>query len=301
MTEPRLTIIIPTFDRPTLVRDAVRAALAQDIDGVEVLVVDDGSPQPVVLDEPEFAGVTVVRQENAGICVARNTGVAAATTRWVGFCDDDDRLLPHYARLSLEAAEAGNVPRPVAVLSGLTNVDEAGEVLDEHVPPTLERGRHFWMEEQVTGTSFLSKQTLVVERDVLMELGGFDPEISGREWTDLMPRLNERCSVVGVPTVTYRRFKHTGPRISTAPSRRQRDFERVVDRQRDRLAKHPRGHARFLYDHAYTSWRIGQKTAAVRALSGALRRSPNYTIGRVVKQAGDVAGGLLRGKAPGQA
>ncbi len=264
-------------------------------------MVDDGSDEPVCLDEPEFAQVRVVRQDNSGICIARNRGVEEARTRWVGFCDDDDRLLPSFARLSLAAATGSDLPRPVAVLSGLSNVDDAGVVLDTHRPPTLEKGRHFWMEEPSPGTSFLSKQTLVVERDVLLEVGGFDPEIKGREWTDLLPRLNEVCSIEGVAEVTYHRLKHTGPRISTAGGRRQVNFELVVNRHRERLAGHPRGFARFLYDHAYTSWRVGQRVASFRALARAMRCDPSYTSNRVLRQTWQVAVGLLRGKPPGQA
>ena len=294
-----LSIVIPTYNRPDLLRRAVAAALAQTAQGVEVVVVDDASPEPV---RPEdFPGVRVIRQpENAGISAARNAGVRAARGRWVGFCDDDDELLPHYAKVSLDAAEASDLERPIAVLSGLANVTPEGRVKHEHFPPTLPKGKHFWMEDLPPGASDLSKQTLIVERDVLLAVGGFDEEIKGREWTDLMPRLNAACGIVGVDAVTYRRLIHAGPRVSTAAGRRQLNFDLVVDRHRDLLAAHPRGHARFLYEHAYTSWQIGQRGPALRAFAKAMRVKPTYTLGRAGGQALRIAGGLLRGKPPGQ-
>ena len=295
---PVLTVVVPTYNRSGLRERAVRSALGQTAAGVEVVVVDDGSDEPVRLDG--FPGVRLVRlPENRGVAAARNAGAEAARGRFVTFLDDDDELLPHFAERALDAIRRSTLPPPVAAVSGLENVGAGGAVRHRHRPPTLARGAHFFLEEAPPGTSFLSKQSLVVERDVLLGLGGYDEAVSGREHTDLFLRLNPVCSIEGVRAVGYRRSLHEGPRVSTTPGLRQRNFDRLVAKHRAVLEAHPRGFARFLYDHAYTSSQIGQWGPALRALAWAARLDPAYTAGRAGRQGLRVARGLARGVPPG--
>ena len=85
---PSVSVVIPTRDRPEL----LRRALASIPLGHEVVVVDDGSTVPVVVDDPR---ARVVRRETSGgAAAARNAGIVASSGDWVGFCDDDDVWLP---------------------------------------------------------------------------------------------------------------------------------------------------------------------------------------------------------------
>ncbi len=107
----RLSVIIPTFQRPAATIRAVESALAQNVD-LEVLVVDDGSRAPFTLG-PGFAHVKIIRlAENMGAAYARNRGVQAAQGDWFAFLDSDDvwpagSLKPRFeaARNSEENAE----------------------------------------------------------------------------------------------------------------------------------------------------------------------------------------------------
>ena len=81
MNKILLSIIIPTYNRPKLLPRAVNSALAQTIDSFEVIVVDDGSEEPV--DLPEHPLLRIVRlPENKGISTARNVGAKAARGHW---------------------------------------------------------------------------------------------------------------------------------------------------------------------------------------------------------------------------
>ena len=93
--------------RPTTTRSfleaALRSALAQSVPADEIIVVDDGStdhPEKVTVRFPE---VRLIRQPNAGLSAARNTGWRAATTEFVVFLDADDRLLPARSRTTCTA------------------------------------------------------------------------------------------------------------------------------------------------------------------------------------------------------
>ncbi len=128
MTNPILSIIIPTYNRSHLLRRAVNSALAQTVEDIEVIVVDDASPESVQL--PEHPKLRIIRLlENSGGAAARNAGAKAARGRWITYLDDDDELLLHMVKVSLEALAKTNLPKPVAAISSIEVFNEDGEVI----------------------------------------------------------------------------------------------------------------------------------------------------------------------------
>jgi len=91
---PLVSIIIPTYNRAHIVLRAVASALFQTHRNIEVLVVDDGSTDNTleVLAELADPRLRVLTQENQGVSVARNNGLANAAGDYVAFCDSDDWL-----------------------------------------------------------------------------------------------------------------------------------------------------------------------------------------------------------------
>ena len=106
---PEVSVVVPTHDRGDLLTRTLRTILWQrDVD-LEVLVVDDGGPDPAVAAHvvAELADDRVVLARNAvpaGVSAARNRGIAAARGAWVAFCDDDDLWAPDKLALQLAAA-----------------------------------------------------------------------------------------------------------------------------------------------------------------------------------------------------
>ena len=89
---PRVSVIIPTHNRPAPLKAAVDSVLEQDVEGIEIVVVDDGSDPPARLD---VEGLTLVRRPTpTGPAAARNRGIVAASAPVLAFLDDDDRFLP---------------------------------------------------------------------------------------------------------------------------------------------------------------------------------------------------------------
>lgn len=277
---PKISIIIPSYNRPHLLKRAVDSALNQTIDNFEVIVVDDGSPEPI--DLPSHPHLRIIRlPKNKGTSAARNAGAKAAQGRWITYLDDDDQLLPDMAKLSLKAMETTTLPPPVAVLSGLEVVNSEGQILETRRPPTLSRGAHFFLEEIEPGKSFISKQTLVVERTVFLSIGGYDENFQSRVHTEFFLRLNPVCSILGIPDPTYRLISHAGPRISRNPNLRQKSFNQLVKKHRGVLLEHPKMFSDFVYKHAQTSHKLGQTGAAIRSLLWALMLHPIHILGRL--------------------
>jgi glycosyltransferase involved in cell wall biosynthesis len=93
--KPLVSVIIPTYNRGWIVKEAIDSVLGQDFSDYELIVVDDGSDD----NTREILGaygkaVTVLQQPNRGVSAARNRGIAAAAGGLIAFLDSDDLWLP---------------------------------------------------------------------------------------------------------------------------------------------------------------------------------------------------------------
>jgi glycosyltransferase involved in cell wall biosynthesis len=104
---PLVSVIIPTYRRPDVIRDAVFSILEQTYPHIEVIVVSDG-PDPATAAAVQGIDERVVYHElevNSGPAAARNAGVAISRGDWIGFCDDDDAWLPRKLEAQLAIAD----------------------------------------------------------------------------------------------------------------------------------------------------------------------------------------------------
>ncbi|NJN86284.1 MAG: glycosyltransferase [Leptolyngbyaceae cyanobacterium SL_7_1] len=280
MTTPLLSIIIPTHNRPHLLPRAVESALAQTLESIEVIVVDDASTEPVQL--PDHPRLRVIRLETShGGAGARNVGTAAAQGRWVTYLDDDDRLLPHMAALSLAALEQATVPPPIAVISGIEVVNPQGKMVKVRLPPSLSpKGANFSLEELEAGRSYNTKQTMVVERVVIQQMGGWDAAFRSRVHTELFLRLNQVCSIVGLATATYQLYEHAEVRVSSNLSLRRDSFRQLVTKHDALFRAHPHRFAELVYEHGLILFRAGQYKDALASLCWAIQINPGRALYR---------------------
>jgi hypothetical protein len=128
---PDVSVVIPTCSRPELVTRAVRSALAQTHDNIEVIVVIDG-PDDVTGDalaeiaDPRLRVVALA--ERGGAPNARNVGAGEARAPWTALLDDDDEWLPEKLAVQLAVAKDAQVPMPI-VACRLVNRTPRGEWL----------------------------------------------------------------------------------------------------------------------------------------------------------------------------
>jgi len=89
---PKVSVIIPTYNRAAKVQNAIESVLAQTFSDFEVIVVDDGSSDGTgrILQEVYGDRIRCFAQANQGVSVARNKGIAEARGKWIAFLDSDD-------------------------------------------------------------------------------------------------------------------------------------------------------------------------------------------------------------------
>jgi glycosyltransferase involved in cell wall biosynthesis len=278
VTTPAVSVIIPTRDRPGLLPTAVESVLEQTLGDVEVVVVDDGPREPARL--PTDPRLRIVRlPASRGQAAALNAGAREARGRWLAHLDDDDRLLPHMLEASLEAIEGSTLPPPVAALSGLEFVRPDGTVTAQLLPPTRPRGSHYSLEPVEPGRDYSVRATLVVERSLLLELGGWDEAFRARVRHDLLLRLNPVCSLQGIDRIGYQALDHgSGPRLSKDLLLMHEMFELVVEKHRGLFESHGKRYAHYLRADARRLHALGRRRKAAMAVARALRYDRKRTL-----------------------
>ena len=104
----RVTVVMPVYNKCSVVRRAVLSVLNQTVPDFEIVIVDDGSTDGSADVVRTFSDrrIRIVEQPNAGEGAARNTGIHASTTDLVAFCDADDEWCPLFLEEVLALAAA---------------------------------------------------------------------------------------------------------------------------------------------------------------------------------------------------
>ena len=201
-----VSVVIPTYNRAAKVVEAVRSVLGQEQVDLEVIVIDDGSTDTTAQAlGPWLDRIRYIRKENGGVSSARNRGIREATGKWVAFLDSDDVWQPGKLRRQLECAAATG-----AKLCFCRSSDERGELLDDlHLmTPSLAPGSSVHHPPGDCRLFLYPRhpflQSMLVRRDALDAVGGFDGTLRVAEDTRLIYQLvlAHGHTVVNEPLVT---------------------------------------------------------------------------------------------------
>jgi glycosyltransferase involved in cell wall biosynthesis len=202
--KPTVTVIIPTFNRASVVGRAIRSVLVQTCQDWELIVVDDGSTDGTEQGVRSFSDhrIKYIRHErNRGGAAARNTGIRCARGEYVAFLDDDDEWLPEKLEKELEVFRNSD-PEVGLVYSGMIVLDEGGNVLKVGMP--TESG---WAHEALLGSRPIgSCSQVTVKKEVLDGVAGFDETFLNAEDQDLWLRVTGVSKVACVPCCSVKRY-----------------------------------------------------------------------------------------------
>ncbi len=187
---PEVSVIIPAFNAVRTIGTALASVEAQTFRDFEIIVIDDGSSDDTV-GEVERLGVNaiVLRQQNAGPGAARNTGIARARGRFVGFLDADDLWFPDKLARQLAYFKAypqtGLLHAPTLILPATSQLKAPVTADDELVGP-----KHLFCDIFHIDV-IINTMTVLMPTSVLREVGGFDErrEIHVEDW-DLWLRVS---------------------------------------------------------------------------------------------------------------
>ncbi len=187
---PRVSVVIPAYNEPGFLAEALAGVAAQTFADFEVIVIDDGSPRDLTSALDAAAGLgdrlRFVRQDNAGGGAARNHGIELAQGEWVAFLDHDDRWLAEKLARQMEVVDrhrdAGMVFCQYHSFGG--EGDDAP--FPSSAPATV------GMADLLRSTLIRTLSVVLVRRDVLIEVGMFRTDLSTANDLELYHRIAER-------------------------------------------------------------------------------------------------------------
>lgn len=220
MTNPILSVVIPTWNRASIVCEAVASALKQRVGEVEVIVVDDASTDETIalLNRTFGPQIRVLRlQKRRGPGGARNAGAELARGEFVAFLDSDDVWLP--GKLDVELRVFAEFPQAKAVISDSRNffegvVDGSSRFAQNGLLAATQGALRLaedcaWL--WTNSTSTVHTCGVTVRREVLTQLGRtlFAEDLSCCEDWEFQMRLYQLGQIVVLPEVYswVRRFE----------------------------------------------------------------------------------------------
>jgi LmbE family N-acetylglucosaminyl deacetylase len=234
---PLVSVVVRTKDRPGLLAEALDSLAAGSYRRVQVVLVNDGGQPPVVRDDYPLAVVQVDLEENRGRAAAANAGVEAATGDYVAFLDDDDLAEPEHLETLVGLVTASDVRVAYTdAAAAVYELDSDGGW--QEAARRLPYSRDF-DPDLLLVDNYIPFNTLLIERQLLDEVGPFDPEFDFFEDWDLLIRLSRRARFHHHRQVTceYRHFRTGGDQILGAQASQRSDFvtmkARVIERHSD--------------------------------------------------------------------
>jgi glycosyltransferase involved in cell wall biosynthesis len=187
---PLISVVIPTYNRGQMVKEAVCSVLAQDFRNFELILVDDGSTDntPDILDEFRDE-LIVIRQENKGVSAARNRGIAAASGELIAFLDSDDLWLPK--KLSEQAGFFQSNPDALICQTEEIWIRNGVRVN----PKKKHQKRSGMIFDPSLSLCLVSPSAVMMRRELFEIVGGFDETLPACEDYDLWLRVGYRYPI----------------------------------------------------------------------------------------------------------
>jgi len=196
-----VAVIIPTYNRAATLGRALESVYTQSRQADEVCVVDDGSIDGTEeLIKQQYPDTIYIKQKNSGVSSARNKGVDATTSKYLSFLDSDDEWLPEKLETQLGALQAEPDFRLVHSDEIWIRNGKRVNQMDKH----KKRGGDLFA--RCLPLCVISPSSVVMERSLYVDLGGFDESLPACEDYDLWLRLCSREQVLFIDTALLKKY-----------------------------------------------------------------------------------------------
>lgn len=193
---PKVSVIIPTYNRGPFVVRAVDSVLAQDFPDREIIVVDDGSTDDTSALLARYQSqILYLHQANAGVSAARNRGISAATGEWLAFLDSDDEWTSGY--LTKQIQRTGQTPEVVMQTADCTffGLDGRAQSYFEMNGVAAEFAGQQYLTRSEPFSFVLQHApwqvgSTIIRSDALQKAGPFDTSLKISEDLDLVARMS---------------------------------------------------------------------------------------------------------------
>lgn len=193
----KVSIVIPTYNRPTYLRGALESIKSQTHKDYEIIIVSNGeSEQNKTLTDKlavEFNAIYCALSEG-NVCKARNYGIQKASGEWIAFLDDDDLWLPRKLELQLKAAKDHNADMVACDYLKFKEIDNSYSLTYENYNSNL---YDVWGIKKLIAHGFwwAPPSAVMVKKNVIIDCGSFDPSFRMDEDNDLWRRISYKHKI----------------------------------------------------------------------------------------------------------
>lgn len=238
---PLVSVIIPAFNCARFIKETIESIVSQNnAPDLEVIVVNDGSTDATAEIARDLGHpVRVIDQDNAGVCRARNRGIAECKGEYVALVDHDDYWLPD--KLANQMRAFAEHPQVDVVFSGFVwwRPDAANgsypipaEFMNEAAAQGIDEELGGWIYHQMLLDSWVLTSTAVARTEVVRAAGGFDETLPYSEDWDFWLRISRTSQFLKLKekTTLYRQHAAQGSRVTREIDYRTRLLEASAKR-----------------------------------------------------------------------
>lgn len=232
MTQPTVSVITPTYNRPQFLLSAIQTVREQTYSNIEHIIVDDCSSAPVSqFLSTENSNITVYRHStNKGANAARNTGIDIANGEYIAFLDDDDEWEPTKIEKQINKAEKTGVK---AVYTGIKQKSD-GDIFATRIPELDGQ----ITEDLLSGATLNSTSVMMFHSTVFDEVGKFDEELPISQDWEFCVRVSTVVEFEPVLEPLVTRHHHTSQISDNYIEKRDVAVPRIWSKHQDLAAEY---------------------------------------------------------------
>ena len=211
----RFSVVIPLYNKENCIRKTLESVKKQRFKDYEVIVVDDGSTDRS-LEEAEkmkCENISIIRQQNQGVSVARNTGILHAQGEYIAFLDADDEWEPGYLETICHLTE--NYPKSdMYVTAYRIDMGNGNEHYSARLTPAEGCLESYWLTYQYA-YDFVWTSATVIRKSAVLKAGLFRPGEKIGQDLDLWSRVarnNPKVAYSSEVCVNYHRMAEANAR-----------------------------------------------------------------------------------------
>jgi glycosyltransferase involved in cell wall biosynthesis len=189
---PLVSVVIPCYRQAHFLNEAIESVLAQSYPHFELVVVDDGSSDNTAALAGIYPGVRYIRQRNAGLSAARNTGLRHSLGKYLVFLDADDRLLANALEAGLQCFTSHPESAFVYGHSRFVMFDGSPMRGRPQQPVNVEGDYYLAL---LRGAPIMAPASVMYRREIFELVGAFDPSLSPAADYDLYYRIARQFPV----------------------------------------------------------------------------------------------------------
>lgn len=212
----KFSVVIPLYNKASYIVHTVQSVLSQTYQNFEIVVVDDGSADDGVarLATVQDDRIRLIKQENQGVSVARNTGVRNASGEYIAFLDADDNWNPEYLLEITKVIE--RYPQSDIFVTGYNVLMAGGKIRYSNPDATGAYGEISYWESLKQGYDFVWTSAAVIRKSAILAVDGFKAGEKIGQDLDLWARVAHNNKMVAYSEkrcVNYNRNAENNARL----------------------------------------------------------------------------------------